>query len=972
VPSEAATRVTPGGRRGDPPTRREGGGAGHGEFPQGLLDRYEPYGVAGFGSEGTVWHVRRTADGTDAAVKIAHPGQEMDRATLEHLAAPEFRRHVPRIHEMGEIRTGGAVCGWVAMEYLPRTLDDHLAEGLRSGRHGGRKQTEQTVRELTDLLHFWQTRIERNPLDLKPANILVRTRQGARPQFVVADFGGVARFTTSQRFSDFQITVVYMAPEQINKENHPATPWWTLGLVLHQVFTGSPLYALGDDDRITDEAWTRALILNNEVDLRAVTDPRHNLLLQGLLTKDPDDRWTAAEVRRWLKGESPDVVRPSAPAAPAAARHANRPITFRGEAHHEAESLAAAMARHSEAAAEWLAGDGGPRLAAWLREDLQDTSYDSGQLLTLRRGQDQRARAAVAALAFVAVFAPAASPQYRNRRVDAEGIARIAQGGDAVTFVDELLRVSVPAVAAGFECGHEACTGGRCQVLLTLAEELPRTIDEVRATAGTLRRRGGDRGGGLNTYETNAAYGLAAALIVDPGNRKRALLPLTGLPGVLAPLATRAPVVLLVVLAHVAALRHRTAAVLRRRSEDAGFLRRWADLHRRAAGADTRGVPGRAALVAAAVLLPRLLRADRIGQDHAVTLAEWWAATRPPLLRRLFAALSLFVLLWVLIWSGSILRFVHDSGLDWNAVKPADTLVAPLTRAADTASATQAGLCAVALAGALAFAAAPARIRAGLLVAGAGIAAYVGYARPDLPPLDPMHAPDWLTSRMRLLLGGWRSWNGLVALVVLPVLCLLLGALVRWLLDGARTEEERQARERRERAERRRTRAGLPARPYQDAGRWRTGAEGGRDRVLFFLATLLTLVTLLWTAVEVRVALSADHHTLASWGTGQQGASYQSQFTPVCVAVAAVAALCPPPVARRVLGWALAVVAVFGLWPPPVQPAQALSMPVLQGFFSDAAASWGHAAFWAALLLALPLSAYAAGFAVRRTRRSAR
>ncbi|MEB3964547.1 hypothetical protein OKJ48_30605, partial [Streptomyces kunmingensis] len=482
----------------DPPTRREAGHAARSDFPQGLLDRYEPHNVAGVGSEGTVWHVRRLADGTDAAVKVAHPGQAMDLDTLEHLATPEFRRHVPRIHEFGEVAVGAVACGWVAMEYLPTTFEDHLTRRLRDGRpREERAHTERTVRELSDLLDFWQTRIDRNPLDLKPANILVRQRRGGggdRDQFVVADFGGVARFTASQSYHDFQITALYMAPEQIVNQNLKATPWWTLGLVLYQVFTGRPLYVLGDDARITDEAWTRKLIVNHEVDLTAVTDTRQNLLLQGLLTKDPDDRWTAAEVGRWLRGENPPVIRPDAPDTAPGARHANRPITFHGTAHHEAESLAAAMAQHSTEAADWLAGPDGPRLATWLHDELEDTSYDSGQLLGLGRGPDKATRAAVAALSFVAVFAPSATPQYRGRRVDAEGIARIAQGQGAVAFLDELLKANVPIIAAGFDCAHPDCGERRCEVLLALADELPRTVEDIRGRARAVGRRGGGDG----------------------------------------------------------------------------------------------------------------------------------------------------------------------------------------------------------------------------------------------------------------------------------------------------------------------------------------------------------------------------------------------------------------------------------------------------------------------------------------------
>ncbi|WP_428950352.1 protein kinase domain-containing protein [Streptomyces sp. cg35] len=970
---EAPTRA---GRPGtDPPTRRETANAARSDFPQGLLDRYEPHNVAGVGSEGTVWHVRRLADGTDAAVKVAHPGQSMDLDTLEHLATPDFRRHVPRIHEFGEVAVGPVVCGWVAMEYLPTTFEDHLTRRLRDGKpRENRAHTERTVRELTDLLDFWQSRIDRNPLDLKPANILVRQRRGGggdRSQFVVADFGGVARFTASQSYHDFQITALYMAPEQIVNQNLKATPWWTVGLVLYQVFTGRPLYVLGDDARITDEAWTRKLIVNHEVDLTAVTDARQNLLLQGLLTKDPDDRWTAAEVRRWLRGENPPVIRPDAPDTAPGARHANRPITFRGTAHHEAESLAAAMAQHSTEAADWLAGPDGSRLATWLRDELEDTSFDSGQLLGLGRGPDKATRAAVAALSFVAVFAPSATPQYRGRRVDAEGIARIAQGQGAVAFLDELLKANVPIIAAGFDCAHPDCGERRCAVLLALADELPRTIEDVRSRARSVGRRGGGDGR-LDQREREAAYGLAAALIVDPGRRGQALLPLTGLPRPLAVLLARAPAVVLAVLVRLGALRHRAGAALRRGSEDAGFRRGWADLLRRAAGGDTRTVPGRAALVAAAVLLPRALRADAIGQDHDVTFAEWWSGARGPLVRRLFAAAALFTMFLLLIWSGAMLRFVSDSGLGWDAMDPSDRLTAPLARAADAACAAQTGLCAVALAFAVAFAVAPARLSLRPLLAGAALTGYLGHALPDLPPLDVLRAPDWLTEFLRPLLGGWRSWNAVVALVIVPLVCVVLLRLARGRLAEARAAEEQQAGLRRQRTEQRRARAGLARHPYQDPSRWRTGQLGTRDRVLFALACLLTLVTLLWAAVEVRVALTGEHRTLASWGTGQEGASYQSQYVLVCAAACALAALLSPEGARRLLGVCVVVVAALGLWPPPVEPAEAVSRPILSGLFADFAGTWGHAAFWSALLLALPLCLYAGTFAVRRTRRAAR
>ncbi|MEU9397662.1 hypothetical protein AB0D86_47805 [Streptomyces sp. NPDC048324] len=826
VPSYAPPRVTIGRRR----TRRPASG----EFPEELRDRYTPLGLAGSGSEGTVWHVRRIADSGDAAVKIAHPTHAMDMSALEHLSSPEFQRHVPVIYEFGEIEVGASICGWVAMEYLPTTLDEHLARELPGEkRYTGR--TVHTIRELTDLLDFWQTRVERNPLDLTPTNILVRPDPGGQPEFVVADFGAIAKFTTDQSYREFQLSVLYMAPEQMVNQNLRATPWWTLGLMLYQVFTGRPLNIVDGNDRINDESWVRSLILYNEVDLSAVTDARWRLLLQGLLTKDPDDRWTGVEVRSWLNGGSPQVVRPFAPAPPAVTHHANRPIVFRGVTYHEAEHLAAAMARHSEAAAEWLAGNGGPRLAAWLRDDLGDTSYDSSQLLTLARGANRAVRAAVAALEFVATYAPTASPQYRGRRVDAEGIARIARGSGAVPFIDELLGASVPAIAARFTCHHGQCTGGRCKILLTLADELPRTIEAVRAEARALGHRGQrGTGGGLSPYETERAYALTATSIVHPRNRRDALFWLTGLPTVLAPGATSLPLALLVGLVHLAALRDRAVAVLHRRREDGGFLHRWADLHRRAA--DSAGAEReRTALVAAVTLVPRTLRTNAIRLDYEVTFAELWSTGMRSLWCRLRAAAVLFTVFWLLIWSGAMLRVVHDVGLGWRVLKPADALAVPLTRAADTASAAQSYLCAVALAGAVAFAVAPVRMRGGLLLAGPALAAYAGYTRPNLPPLDKFPPPDRLVEALHRLLGGWHSWNGVIALVFLPLVCLILVRVARRLLYQARAAEQQQAAKLRRRAKWRRERA---AYVHQGSVQRSAAAENAGDLTLSALIGL--------------------------------------------------------------------------------------------------------------------------------------
>ncbi|MEU6238258.1 hypothetical protein ABZ885_35305, partial [Kitasatospora sp. NPDC047058] len=481
-----------------------GGGADAGAFPAALTDRYQPYGVAGSGSEGTVWHVRRTDDGTDAAVKVAAPGQPMDPDLLEHLRNDAFRGHVPEIHDHGRVHHAGALCDWVAMEYLPTTLADHLAGLRRAGRLSRGRDTERIVRGLVGLLAFWQSDIERNPVDFKPANILVRTGRGPT-RFVIADFGGVDRLTASRRFTpDMQLTVPYMAPEQLIGNNHPAGPWWALGNVLFELFTGRPRFVRADGGLVSDEAVQYGLLMDEEVDLSAVTDQRQLLLLQGLFTKDPADRWTAAQVREWLAGGSPEVVRSRARAT-GATGPAHRPIGFGGEYFHDPAALAVALLARSSVAAKWLAADGGARrLRTWLHDEVKDTVLDLDDLDAVdRAGPASRARAAsVAVLALGAAFAPDAVPYYRDRRVDAAGLAQVAGEPDAVAFVDELIAGSAPAVLSRYHCGHPGCTPGRCERLLALTR-LPAVLAGVEREARALGNRPGARTDGSGNTRRN-------------------------------------------------------------------------------------------------------------------------------------------------------------------------------------------------------------------------------------------------------------------------------------------------------------------------------------------------------------------------------------------------------------------------------------------------------------------------------------
>ncbi|MER7705069.1 hypothetical protein ABTX81_19510 [Kitasatospora sp. NPDC097605] len=934
-----------------------------GAFPTALTDRYRPLSPVGSGSEGTVWHVRRVDGGGDAAVKVGNPGVRADTELLAHLAGdPAFRRHVPEIFGHGQVEHAGALCDWMAMEYLPVTLADHVAE-LRDRRRLDRPgEGERIIRELVDLLAFWQTTIARNPVDFKPANILVRPAgKGGRSaaQFVVADFGGVAKLTASRRFStDMQVTVAYMAPEQLAGHNHPAGPWWALGTILHEVFTGAGRYRRADGGLISDEALQIRLVMDAEVDVSAVADERRRLLLQGLFTKDPADRWTAEQVRAWLGGGSPEVVRSRVdppPSEPAPSGPAHRPLAFRGQDFHQPAALAEAMLGRSADAAAWLVSGGARRLRDWLRDEVKDTVLDLHYLKDVERGTpaEKSAAASRAVLALGAAFTPEAVPHVRDRRVDAAGLAELAGEPDGLAFVDELVAAGLPALAARFDCGHGACPERACARLLGLTR-LAAALTAVEREARTLGGRGGGNGDGrLTASERKAARRWVLLLTVQPDQQRRAVVGrLSVLPGPLAGLPGPAHAALAAVGGAVGAVAARVRGGGRER-----FRRNWSELSRRAFAADPATADGRGVLAAAAVLQVRSVRAGgaRRGRNRGEWKADaraWWGGARSALPRRAVAAVLLFLALAITLWSGTVWRFAVDFGTGAQ-VLPGGPFGGPLRTAGESAARATAGQLGAALVAAVAVTTFPARVGRRMLFLAVAASFTIGYLRLG-PPMTVLKPPQAVVDRVVMFEGGLGSWAGVGAVGAVVLALVLNGRSVRWLLTPAHEASERAAGDRRRLAARRRAaRAG--------------GTTGFRDRLLFGLGGTLALTLLLWAAVEVRLAVvDRDRHlTPESWGTGQTGAGYQADYLLLLAFLALLAACATPRAARRLLAAAAVGTVTLGAWPPPLGPLEALRIPVLAPLFHDLATPWGHAAFWAALLIMLPLSAHLALHATR-------
>lgn len=453
----------------DPPTRQQGGvstdlptdqqDVADQDFPPELRPRYEPLEHLGQGSEGVVWRVRRREDDRVLALKVHSERHPLDGELIAFIQkTASIGAYAPRIEATGEVVRPRGPVTWVAMEYLENgTLADLIAA---EGGGLAPDATRAVVENLAQAVHAWQ-QADRNPLDLKPSNLLIRRRRPLK--LVVGDFGGIVRLTVSQQHGSFMATSAYAPPEGMAGWQREPWPWWSLGEITYELLTG--------ERRVTGDFEIKHDRLYG-VELPKITDDRWKLLLRGLLTRQPVDRWTYAEVRAWLDGESPPVIDEDHRGGSAPA-HARSPIEFAGEDHHTPETLAAAMLDDHPAATRWLT-DEGQVLFEWLSTELDDKRFPRHNYLRRLNSDPKRVQRALTA--FTTAFLPAERPRYRGIPVDEEGLLALADTGpEGIRLLEEILSDDILQIAARSGCRHADCQG-RCDVLKRASEELPEVV----------------------------------------------------------------------------------------------------------------------------------------------------------------------------------------------------------------------------------------------------------------------------------------------------------------------------------------------------------------------------------------------------------------------------------------------------------------------------------------------------------------
>ncbi|MBZ3881106.1 Sperm motility kinase X [Sciurus carolinensis] len=270
-------------------------------FESALTDHYCVLRPIGEGSFSQVVLARHLLTGVKVAVKVV-PKTEGHEPVLREREWLMSLEHANVIQLFQVIETPRNM--YLVMEY---------AEGgqlrLRIPREGGLPEVKvrRAFREMVQVVHYCHQKGVAH-LDLKPENFVV----DARGHVKLIDFGLSTSIAPGQLLTGFRGTLLYLAPEIIQRKGFEGPPAdvWSLGVTLYFMLTGRRPFMASTSKGLQN------LVLQASYDIPPHVSPGARSLIQQLLTVDPTQRPTLEQVmgHPWLsQGQDPSPTRPSQP-----------------------------------------------------------------------------------------------------------------------------------------------------------------------------------------------------------------------------------------------------------------------------------------------------------------------------------------------------------------------------------------------------------------------------------------------------------------------------------------------------------------------------------------------------------------------------------------------------------------------------------------------------------------------------------
>ncbi len=302
--TEGGTRREAAGRSAGGPhddgTRRESGAFatdgstsyGNSQLLPSLQNSYRFIAELPSGNEAQVLHCFSQDAECDVLIKQYNKGIEPDTSALRSLQQVDLA-HVIEIHAFDMDPSSSRF--YEVLEWIPDgTLRDSITDDDVAGR------LNLVIEELsTAIAGIHDSGVIHR--DIKPENVLIRDR--GELDLVVADFGIARALEGTKRMTTVAGTIEYRAPETIRSavavENRPGADWWSLGIIVAEIYLGRSFFALPDGSR-RPVAAIEEDVRRARLDFDQIEDESVRLLCRGLCTHQPEDRWGAAQVSKWL------------------------------------------------------------------------------------------------------------------------------------------------------------------------------------------------------------------------------------------------------------------------------------------------------------------------------------------------------------------------------------------------------------------------------------------------------------------------------------------------------------------------------------------------------------------------------------------------------------------------------------------------------------------------------------------------
>ncbi|WP_067795292.1 protein kinase domain-containing protein [Actinomadura formosensis] len=428
------------------------------DFPASLLGRVDRVRLLEVGGEVVVFLARPAGGWCPGATEVVIKVSKASRAQFDQLrllSLRGFARHVPRIHDYGDTVMRGVTVGWMAQEYCPHGSLHDVIHG--SAPPAGDAELRRIIAELAECLNFWLGDLGLTHTDVKPANVLVRSRDPY--ELLIGDFGGTARDVRNRAAEErVSTTLSYASPETVHGRRGAPAAWWALGIIAYELLLHRTPYA-----GMTAGEVKEMLRAGRRPALTGIGDPDWRRLIEGLLVVEPRRRWGYDQVAAWAAEE-------------------NRPVRFNGRTYRRIEHLVDDLELNWGTGVGWLAANGG-RVADWLVE-LGAGADEVRYLRGLTPGRAARALGRLTARVL-----PDVTPRYRGHPIDAQGLLGLAQRGETEKrLLRRALEDGALDYAAAHRCAHQGCRE-RCAVLDRVRAEVPEIVERVEAKLGWLHDR---------------------------------------------------------------------------------------------------------------------------------------------------------------------------------------------------------------------------------------------------------------------------------------------------------------------------------------------------------------------------------------------------------------------------------------------------------------------------------------------------